>query len=69
MKPDIDTLQWAKAAGIRTVKTMTQIAVVAIGTATAMGAVDWKLVASTSVLSVILSVLTGVAGIPEAQQQ
>lgn len=69
LKPDVDTLQWAKAAGIRAVKTMAQTAIATIGTAAAMGAVDWKLVASASVLSGILSVLTSVAGIPEAPQQ
>lgn len=69
LKPDVDTLQWAKAAGIRAVKTMAQTAIATIGTAAAMGAVDWHLVASASVLSGILSVLTSVAGIPEAPQQ
>ena len=69
LKPDVDTLQWTKAAGIRAVKTMAQTAIATIGTAAAMGAVDWKLVASASVLSGILSVLTSVAGIPEAPQQ
>ena len=69
LKPNVDTLVWAKAAAIRAVKTMAQTAVATIGTAAAMGAVDWRLVASASVLSGILSVLTSVAGIPEAPQQ
>lgn len=57
--------QWWKAAGIRAVKTVAQTAVATIGTAAVMGAVDWKMVLSASVLAGILSMLTSVAGLPE----
>lgn len=56
---------WAKAAGIRAVKTVAQTAVGAIGASVAMGDVNWPLVASTAVLSGIVSMLTSVAGLPE----
>ena len=56
---------WLKAAGIRAVKTVAQIAVATIGTSAVMGDVNWIMVASASVLSGILSLLTSVAGIPE----
>jgi len=59
------TKEWAKAAGIRAARTMAQAAIATIGTAVAMGAVDWKFVLSASVLSGILSLLTSVAGLPE----
>ena len=57
--------EWAKRAGVRAIKTMAQTAGATIGTAVAMGAVDWKMVASASVLAGILSLLTSVVGIPE----
>ncbi len=64
-KPDVDTVEWCKKAGIRAVKTMAQSAIGAIGAAATMGAVDWRIVGSTAVLAGVLSVLTSVAGIPE----
>lgn len=59
------TKEWFHAAGIRAVKTVAQTAVATIGTAAVMGAVDWKMVLSASVLAGILSMLTSVAGLPE----
>lgn len=60
-----DWKKWAKCAGVRAVKTVSQTAVATIGTATALGQVDAKLVISASVLAGILSLLTSVAGLPE----
>lgn len=58
---------WAKAAAIRALKTCCQTAVATIGTTAVIEAVDWKLVASASVLAGVLSVLTSVAGLPEVE--
>ena len=66
-KVDVDTIKWAKAAGIRAVKTMAQSAIGAIGAAATMGAVDWRIVGSTALLAGVLSLLTSVAGIPEVE--
>ena len=51
LKPDIDTVKWFKAAGIRAVKTMSQTAIATIGSAAFLGAVDWQMVASASALA------------------
>lgn len=56
---------WFKAAGVRAIKTVAQTAVATIGTAAALGAVDWVMVASASALAGVLSLLTSVAGLPE----
>lgn len=56
---------WLKAALVRAIKTVAQTAVATIGTTAALEAVDWRLVASASVLAGILSILTSVAGLPE----
>jgi hypothetical protein len=63
------TTKWVKAAAVRAVKTVAQTAVATIGTAAVMSAVDWKMVVSASLLAGVLSVLTSVAGLPEAKEQ
>lgn len=68
-KVSVDTKKWAKATWVRAVKTMAQTFVATVGTATVMGAVDWKMVLSASVLAGILSIATSVAGIPEVEAE
>ena len=60
---------WWKAAAVRAVKTVAQTAVATIGTAAALGEVEWMFVASASVLAGMLSLLTSVAGLPEVQSE
>ena len=62
------TKKWIKAAATRAVRTIAQTAIATIGTAAAMGQVDWVLVGSASVLAGILSLLTSVAGLPEVKE-
>lgn len=68
-KPNVDTIKWIKAAGIRAIKTVAQTSVAIIGTSVTVGTVDWKMVASASVLAGIVSILTSVAGIKEVQAE
>ena len=59
---------WAKAAGIRAIKTVAQTAVATIGTSAVLGEVDWVVVASASALAGVLSILTSIAGLPECKE-
>lgn len=60
--------KWIHAAGMRAIKTVAQTAVATIGTAAAMGEVNWRLVGSAAVLAGVLSLLTSVAGLPELKE-
>lgn len=65
----IFTKEWFIAAGIRALRTLSQTAIATIGTSAAISAVDWKMVASASVLAAILSLLTSLAGLPEVKDE
>ena len=58
-------IKWAKAAGVRAVKTVAQTFVATIGTAAALQDVNWVMVLSASALSGVISLATSVAGLPE----
>ena len=60
--------KWAKAAGVRAVKTAAQTFVATIGSAAVISAVDWKVVLSASALAAILSLATSLAGLPEVTE-
>lgn len=59
---------WLKYAMIRCVKTVAQTAISLITVGQAFTEVDWLTVGSVSLTAGILSLLTSLAGIPEAKE-
>lgn len=59
-------LKWLKAAGVRSVKTMAQVA----GSMLVIGAFNetaWALLVQTSLVAGLASLLTSLAGLPEIE--
>lgn len=65
-KDSVNTRKWMVNAGIRAIKTMAQTAVAVMGTSTVLSAIDWRMVLSSAIVAGIVSILTSVAGLPEA---
>ena len=61
--------KWAKAAGIRALKTFAQTMVGVIGASALITEVNWQTVLSSAALSALLSLLTSVAGLPEVKEE
>ena len=58
-------IKWAKAAGIRALKTMAQTAIASLSVSTMITEVNVVAVLSTTALAGLLSILTSVKGLPE----
>lgn len=65
---NVFTWKWLRAALVRALKTVAQTAAATIGTAVMISEVDWRMVVSAALLSGALSLLTSVAGLPEAEK-
>lgn len=61
--------KWLKAAGVRTLKTMAETFGSMVAAATVMSEVDWRYVASATVLSGIITIATCVKGLPEVSTE
>lgn len=67
-KASVNTKKWIKAAAIRSVKTMAQVA----GSMLVIGAFNetaWSLAIQTTLVAGLASVLTSIAGIPEVTEE
>lgn len=62
-------INWAKAAGIRAIKTVAQTAVATIGTSALLTEVNWTMIVSASLLAGVVSILTSIAGLPELKTE
>lgn len=65
-KVSVDTQKWMKAAAVRAVKTMAQVA----GSMLVIGAFNdtaWSILIQTSLVAGLASVLTSITGIPEVK--
>lgn len=65
---NIKCKKWLKCAGMRAIKTICQTAVALLGTSTLIQEIDWVMVLSSSLLAGIISILTSIAGLPEAKE-
>lgn len=64
----VDTKKWAKAAGIRALKTMAQVIAGGLITGAMLSDIDWVALLSTAAVAGIASLATSVAGIPEVKK-
>lgn len=63
-------VKWAKATGVRTVKTMAEMAIALIGTnAIGVTDVDWIGVFSGCALAAVITILTCIKGLPELKEE
>ena len=60
--------EWAKAAGIRALKTFAQTFASMIAVGAAISEVDWLRALSVSGVAFVLSILTSLAGLPEVEK-
>lgn len=57
--------EWAKAAGIRAIKTMGQTVVASVAVGSAVTEVNWAYVLGVTATAGVLSICTSLAGLPE----
>ena len=61
-------IKWAKAAGIRAVKTFAQAVVAGITVGVAIDEINWKVLFSVAAVAMIASIFTSIAGLPEVEE-
>lgn len=68
MKDKAYWAKWAKAAAIRSIKTIAQTALGMITVGLAAEEINWIYVGSVSFVAGVYSLLTSIAGIPEVKE-
>ena len=61
----VNFVQWAKAAGIRSIRTFAQTAASLITVGALVSEIQWGMVFSAAAVAAIYSILTSIAGLPE----
>ena len=61
--------EWWHASLVRCIKTIAQTEVATMGTSAVLSEVDFVMVASSSALAGLISLLTSVAGLPELKTE
>ena len=64
-----DFKQWAKAAGMRAIKTMAQTALSLITVGKMITEMDWIAIASITLTAGIASIWTSITGLPELEEK
>lgn len=67
--PSVDTKEWLKAAAVRAVKTMAQVALGFFTVGIAINEIDWSYLLSVAAAAGVFSILTSIAGIKEVPAQ
>lgn len=62
-------VEWLKAASIRGLKTFAQTMLSMLTVGAAMNEIEWGYIASCSLVALIASILTSVAGLPELDKE
>lgn len=68
MEENSRTRRWLTAAAVRAVRTMAQTAVAMLPVAATFTEVEWVAVLGTAALAGVASILTSLAGLPEAKE-
>lgn len=63
-----DWKKWAKAAGVRAIKTMAQTALSFVTVGAVLSDINWAVVGSTALVAGFYSILTSIAGLPEVKE-
>ena len=61
--------EWAKAAGIRAIRTFAQAFISMVTVGQAFIEIDWLYVLSVSGVAAVISILTSLAGLPEVESK